>query len=157
MPAIECAECAIPKKELIPNHVLKGCCLRAQVSWIIPAQIAPVLTISPHSLSASLALPLSNRPTAILLIPSPLLKTQTHKPPSAGPVSRVETCGRWEQPRLPTEGRLGFHKVKHFSSTKFQPVQQSGDCCPHPNPHSHLIRGSAPSSSSPISSSKSST
>lgn len=28
---------AIPQIEVILNHVLKGCSLRAQVSWIIPA------------------------------------------------------------------------------------------------------------------------
>lgn len=55
MVRIEFAECAtvIPQIEVIPNHVLKGCSLRAQVSWIIPTQISIALSISPLSLSLS--------------------------------------------------------------------------------------------------------
>lgn len=43
--------------------------------------------------------------------------------------------------------QLGFEKVKHFSSTKFQPGQQRGDSVLRP-PHAPLIRRSGPSSSS---------
>lgn len=43
-----------PQIEVILNHVLKGCSLRAQVSRIIPAQISIVLAIWAHSLSLSL-------------------------------------------------------------------------------------------------------
>lgn len=146
---IECAESAkaILQIEVILNHVLKGCSLRAQVSWIIPTQISIALTISPHSLSPSLTSPLSLCQTGKL--PSywspPTSKHST--PPSSGPGVRAVTkpVGKGKED-TPHWVQLGFEKVKHFSSTKFQPGQQRGDSVLRP-PQAHLIRRSAPSPS----------
>lgn len=117
--------------------MLKGCSLRAQVSWIIPAQISIALTISAHSLSPSLASPLPHRVTGML--PSywfdpPISKC---RPPSSGPgvraVAKPVGNGRDDAPHW---AQLGFEKVKHFSSTKFQPGQQRGDSVLRPPPRS---------------------
>lgn len=146
----DCAELAtaIPQIEVILNHVLKGCSLRAQVSWIIPTQISIALTISPHSLSPSLTSPLLLCLTGKLpsyWSPPPNLQTPT---PSSDPGIRAVTkpVGKGKED-TPHWVQLGFEKVKHFSSTKFQPGQQRGDSVLRP-PRVHLIRRSVPSPSS---------
>lgn len=69
-------------------------------------------------------------------------------PSSSGPHIRAVTkpVGKGKE-STPHWVQLGFEKVKHFSSTKFQPGQQRGDSVRRP-PHTYLIRRSAPSSSS---------
>lgn len=133
-----CAELAtaIPQIKVILNHVLKGWSLRVQVSWIIPTQISIALTISPHSLSPSLTSPLLLCLTGKL--PSywspPNLQTPT---PSSGPGVRAvaKPVGKGKED-TPHWVQLGFEKVKHFSSTKFQPGQQRGDSVLRPPSHS---------------------
>lgn len=111
---------AIPQIEVILNHVLKGCSLRAQVSWIIPTQISIALSISSHSLCPSLTSPLPLCLTGKLpsyWSPRPNLQKPT---PSSGPGVRAVTkpVGKGKED-TPHWVQLGFEKVKHFSSTKF--------------------------------------
>lgn len=106
--------------------------------------ISIALTISPHSLSLSLTSPLPLCQTEKL--PSYWSPPNFQMPtPSSGPGVRAVTkpVGKGKED-APHWVQLGFEKVKHFSSTKFQPGQQRGDSVLRP-PHTHLIRRSVPS------------
>lgn len=71
--------------------------------------------------------PLFKRQAAIPLIPLPPNSYQM-PPPSSDPGTRADNklMGRREG-GTPCWVQLGFKKVKHFSSTKFQHGQQTGD------------------------------
>lgn len=79
----------------------------------------------------------------MLLIPSLQMPTPSYSGPHMRAVTKPVGKGKENTPHWV---QLGFEKVKHFSSTKFQPGQQRGDSVRRP-PHTYLIRRSAPSSS----------
>jgi len=98
--------------------------------------------------SSSFTWPLFKRQAAILLMPRH--RNTKHKPPPHAQIKAVtKPVGKGKED-APHWAQLGFEKVNHFSSTKFQHGQQRRDSVLRP--HTHLIRRSVPSSSyfSPI-------
>lgn len=125
----ECAESAkaIPQIAVILNHVLKGCSLRAQVSWIIPTQISIALTISPHSLSPSLTSPLSLCQTGKLpSYWSPPTSERCRPLPKAlswGQSLNLWAAGVWT---LPTECNWDLRKLNTSQAQNFSLGSREG-------------------------------